>query len=344
MMPGFSRLPKAYINSIGSRFWVGFTGTSWNDEIRSLVEDYQVGGVVLFRRNIVSSEQLFELVNTIQQEALSRLGRKLFIAVDQEGGRVRRLPFLESPSPWTLAHDDGGMLEQRQMNVSRASSETAKTLKLHGINVNLAPVLDLVSDKDTHFLGDRSFGSDPSEVGCLGSLWIQFHKKHGVYSVAKHFPGLSNALLDPHERSLTVLWESPAQMRHDLAPFEFAIRSRVFGIMISHGIYPLWDATWPGTLSTVVCREWLRKRLSFRGLVLSDDLDMKAISDYYTPDVIVERATLAELDCLLVCNNRDHFESLYEALARLVESNLSIRELHQESISRIEQFCYRRLQ
>ncbi|MGC8719170.1 MAG: glycoside hydrolase family 3 N-terminal domain-containing protein [Thermodesulforhabdaceae bacterium] len=319
---------------------MGFNGISWNDELRDLVEVYQVGGLVLFRRNVADSEQLFELISTIQQKALSKCGRKLFIAVDQEGGRVRRLPFLENPAPWRLAHDDQNSPEEKQMNVSRASSETARVLKLHGINVNLAPVLDLVLDKDSHFLGDRSFGSNASEVGLLGSLWIQFHRKHGVYSVAKHFPGLSHALLDPHEHGLTVLWDSPADMLSDLKPFEVAIRSRVLGIMISHGIYPLWDAKWPGTLSTVVCKEWLRKRLSFEGLILTDDLDMKAISAYYTPDVIAERTTLAGIDCLLVCNDMSHFQRIYDALARLVDTNLSIRQIHQESVSRIERLCH----
>ncbi|MCX7822270.1 MAG: hypothetical protein N2260_02350 [Syntrophobacterales bacterium] len=330
-------------NTIGSRFWVGFNGTSWNDELRTLIESYHVGGLVLFHRNIVDSEQLIDLTNTIQKQALSRLGRRLFIAVDQEGGRVRRLKFLETPAPRSLA-ENANTIEQRQMNVSRYSSETAQTLIFHGINVNLSPVLDIVHDKSSHFLGDRSFGSDPDEVGLLGALWIQIHRKHGIHSVAKHFPGLSRALLDPHEHRLSVLWDSPSDMYSDIKPFEAAIRARVFGIMISHGIYPLWDPKWPGPLSTVVCREWLRKRLSFDRFILSDDLDMKAISDHYPPQVIVERSTLAGVDCLLVCNNISHFERLYEALIKLVENNSKVREAHLESVYRIEREFERGLQ
>lgn len=330
-------------NSSGVRFWVGFYGTSWNDELRSLIEDYHVGGLVLFRRNIVDSDQLKGLIKTIQGHALSKLGRKLFIAVDQEGGPVSRLRFMETPSPRFLT-ESADSIEERQMNVSRYSSEIARMLKSHGINVNLAPVLDLVRDKSSHFLGDRSFGDDPSEVGLLGSLWIQIHRKYGMNSVAKHFPGLSRALLDPHEHKLSIVWDSPTEMYADIKPFESAIRAKVFGIMISHGIYPLWDSKWPGTLSSVVCREWLRKRLSFNGLVLSDDMDMKAISSYYPPDVIAERSTLGGIDCLLVCNNLSHFERLYEALERMIETDSTIRDMHLESVFRIERFSHRSLQ
>jgi len=330
-------------NSVGVRFWVGFSGTSWNDELRMLIDDYKIGGLVLFRRNIVDSQQLSDLVSTIQSRALASLGRKLFIAVDQEGGAVRRLSFLENPAPRLLAKN-GDTLEERQINVSKASTETAQVLRLHGINVNLAPVLDRVQDETTHFLGSRSFGNDPSEVGLLGSLWIQIHKKHGVYSVAKHFPGLSCALVDPHEHKLSVVWQSPSDMRADLQPFESAIRAGIFGVMVSHGIYPLWDPQWPAPLSTTVCREWLRKRLSFGGLVLSDDLDMKAISDHFPPEIVAERSTIAGVDCLLVCNNFDHFDKLYGSLCRLIESNPSVREAHYESVCRIEQKFQRRLQ
>lgn len=330
-------------DSVGIRFWVGFSGTSWNDELRRLIDEYQIGGLVLFRRNVVNTNQLTDLIRTIQQYAISRLGRKLFVAVDQEGGRVRRLSFLETPAPRSLV-ESSDTVEQRQIKVSHHSSETAQTLRSHGINVNLAPVLDLVKDESSHFLGDRSFGSNPDEVGLLGSLWIQIHRKYGIHSVAKHFPGLSRASVDPHEHKLYVVWNAPEDMYSDIKPFEFAIRAKVFGVMISHGIYSLWDPVWPGPLSTVVCREWLRKRLSFDGLVLSDDLDMKAISEHYPPEIIAKRSTLAGVDCLLVCNSISHFEHLYEALARLIADIPSVREVHNESVLRIERFSQRRLQ
>ncbi len=322
--------------SLGMRLWVGFFGTSWNDELRALIEEYRIGGVVLFRRNVEDARQLRALIESIQAHAISRLERPLFIAVDQEGGMVRRLPFLENPAPRAIA--ESGQTEGLEALISHTSSLTARTLSQLGITVNLAPVLDLVSDADSHFLGTRSFGDDPVAVSSFGTRWVETHRHHGVHSVAKHFPGLSSAQIDPHYERLTIAWSTPQEMHRDLQPFIAAIGVKVFGIMVSHGIYPQWDPRWPASLSTVVCREWLRTRLGFTGLILSDDLDMGAIAGTFSPREIAAQSTYAGVDCLLLCNDPAHRAQLYEALAHLAETSALFREAHLASTKRIERY------
>ncbi len=313
--------------AVGLKMWVGFSGTFWNDELKDLIKSYRIGGIVLFKRNILNKDQLKALIEDIISYSKEILKRPVFIAVDQEGGTVRRLQFVDIPPPRELKSD---------MEVSKASSETAKALKELGINVNLAPVLDRVEDPSNHFMTTRAFDSDPSKVSEFGSLWINIHKKYGVLSVAKHFPGLSSAKEDPHFHRLTIHWENPLEMRKDLAPFESAIREGVFGIMVSHGLYPLWDPNWPGPLSRVICTEWLKKRLSFKGLVVSDDLDMKAIKEVFSPQDIAKQSTLAGVDCLLICNDPIHRENIYRALLELANSDSYFKEAVLGSAEKIE--------
>jgi len=316
-------------NDIGLRIWAGFNGTDYNEQIDWLINEIGVGGFVLFRRNIESLKQLKYLTSEIKKHYIDRHGRTPFIAVDQEGGTVRRLRFLGTPSAYDMAC--GG-----EISVSAASSETAKTLCTYGINVNLAPVLDRVSDVKKHFLSTRSFGGDSKKVGRFGALWISLHQKHGVQCVAKHFPGLGQASKDPHNDALQILWNSLDDMWEDIAPFVEAVRAGVWGMMVSHACYPMLDPYYPALMSTVVCRDWLRERLGFQGLIISDDLDMKAITEHVPIDEVARRTLLAGVDCLLICNSTDRAAEIYEVLKDFVSQDKEACRRHGESITRIE--------
>lgn len=311
----------------GTRICTGFNGTEFNRELAELIEQMYICSFVLFRRNIESSEQLKELTSSIRTHVRKHLDIEPYIAVDQEGGDVRRLFFIDTPALKELGKGS-------ESGVSSASSRTATGLAAHGINVNLAPVLDRIPPNGEHFLRTRSFGAHPEHTARLGSLWINLHQKHGIRCVAKHFPGLRFASVDPHENELTIVWPTPQDMWDDLYPFEAAIRSGVWGIMISHAHYPLWDSSLlstPAFMSPVVCREWLQKRFSFRGVTFSDDLDMGAVKGRFFDEDIALKGTLAGIDCFLICNDIEHTKQMYETLVRLAEKDANFRNLQKES-------------
>ncbi len=319
-------------SSVGLRVWSGFNGTCLNSELKELIYEFNIGGIVLFKRNIESSSQLSELTKQIEEYCRTKGLRKPIIAVDQEGGSVKRLFFVNTPSLYNLA-------QSGESSVSSAAYLTAIELKKHGIDVNLAPVLDRVNNIRDHFLGTRSFGYDPDIVGKFGALWVNIQQKHGIGCVAKHFPGLGKAELDPHFHSLRIEWNVPQDMWNDLLPFEHAIRNKVWGIMVSHAYYDMIDPELPAFMSRTICEEWLRKRLGFEGILLSDDLDMKAVDGVINDVDVVRYATQAGVDCFLVCNNMDHTINIIEALIGVVERDSRIRTLHLESIERINK-CY----
>ncbi|SFM41382.1 glycoside hydrolase family 3 N-terminal domain-containing protein [Thermodesulforhabdus norvegica] len=315
----------------GARIWVGFQGTSFNGELKELIDEYRISGFVLFRRNIESSGQLKELTSSIRKYVRSKLDREPNIAVDQEGGSVRRLFFVETPSAEELGKGSDA-------DLSSAVYKTAVSLRSHGINVNLAPVLDVATPKTPEFLRSRCFGSDPALVARIGSLWIELHQKHGIRCVAKHYPGLGRATLDPHKEELSIYWLTPQQMWQDLQPFSAAVSSRVWGIMVSHASYPLWNSTpraKPAFMSDLACREWLRKRLSFQGIVFSDDLDMGAVKGKFTAEEIAWNATMAGVDCFLVCNDINHAIEIHSALVELADRDKLFCKHHSYSAYRL---------
>lgn len=317
------------VREAGIRIWTGFHGTEFNEEIKELIDQYGISGFVLFRRNIESSDQLKELTSSIRKYVQAKLGMEPYIAVDQEGGSVRRLFFIDTPSAEKLGKGS-------ESDISSAICKTAASLRSHGITVNLAPVLDVATPRTPDFLRSRCFGSDPAWVAKIGSLWIELHQKYGIRCVAKHYPGLGRATQDPHEKALSIYWITPEDMWKDLQPFSAAVSSRVWGIMVSHASYPLWDVTLkPAFMSDLACREWLRKRLSFQGVILSDDLDMGAVKGNFSSEEVVWNATMAGVDCLLVCNDVEHTIKIHAALVELAARDKRFQKYHYDSVRRL---------
>ena len=317
-------------SNAGIRVWSGFYGTVFNKELQELISKFRIGGLILFRRNIQSSEQLIELTRKISEYCAKKHLRKPLVAIDQEGGEVRRLFFVDTKSPYELA-------KQGEQAVSSAAYRTAMALREHGIDINLAPVMDRVKNVKDHFMSTRAFGHDPYVVAELGSLWIAINQKHGIKCVAKHFPSLSHAKLDPHFYYPKINWRVPQEMWDDFRPFEQAIRTKVWGIMISHARYDMLDPDMPALMSRTICTEWLRKRLGFRGVTLSDDLDMRAIKDHFDDRDVIRYATLAGVDCFLICNDIDHTVNVIEKLTQEIESDPDVRSHHLKAIERISQ-------
>ncbi|MDY0042478.1 MAG: glycoside hydrolase family 3 N-terminal domain-containing protein [Desulforhabdus sp.] len=326
-MPG-----KAESNSLaGIHLLVGFRGLGIAEELKSIIKDFRIGGIVLFKRNIESCEQLLNLLQEAQAYARAILGRPLWVAIDQEGGPVQRLipPFTRLPS----AHD---LAAQGTQALIQWCTMAALDLRRCGIQINFAPVLDVLPEGESHFMRERSLGSDPLRVAELGALWIDILQRNGISATAKHYPGLGLAPSDPHHFAPVIDWANQNAMERALLPFREAIKAGVHGIMTSHACYPLLDTEWPATLSPSINREWLRNRLHFDGVLFSDDLDMAAVSGNYAWQEIVRQGIHSTLDFFLLCQVPENIEHLYEALRNTLDTDSSLSDLHQQSLRRIE--------
>ena len=315
---------------MGLHLMAGFGGLTFDDELKQIVGDYRVGGIVLFRRNIADPVQLKGLLDEAQDYAQSVLGRRLLVAVDQEGGPVQRMapPFTQLPSARTLS--SGG-----PKAVAEWAAKATEDLRRMGIGINLAPVLDIVGGRNGSFMEERSLGEDPEQVGRMGALWIETLQGNGISATAKHYPGLGRAELDPHHFAPVIRWPDAGSMERDLLPFREAVKAGVHCFMTSHALYPDLDPRWPATLSAVVNREWLRRRLGFDGVLFSDDMDMAAVCERYSYDEMVRQGMLASIDFFLLCQRSENLGPFHEALARCIRDDASLNAAHRESLGRI---------
>jgi beta-N-acetylhexosaminidase len=308
----------------GQLLMVGIPGPRMEAVARELVRDLRVGGVILFARNIESPEQVWELTRDLQQEALVATGRPLLISVDQEGGRVQRLkaPFTIIPA----ARDLG--ITRTPEEVEYLARQVARELALVGINVNLAPVLD-VPRSPACPLWDRAYSSDPERAARFGVAVIRGYLAGGIIPVAKHFPGLGDTMADSHE-SLPLALDSDAKREADLLPFQRAVAAGVPMVMTAHLLVPAWDER-PATLSQVALQHWLRRRLGFDGVIITDDLEMGGISTSRAAPQGAAEALAAGADLLLICNN---FQAAWDA-ARLLAADASLAARGREAAARL---------
>lgn len=294
---------------IGQLLIVGFRGRV-PDECASIVRDireHHIGGVILFdqemadpairRRNVESPAQVKALVGFLQAQARV----PLLVSIDQEGGRVNRLkPAYGFPA--SLSHEELGRLNQ-PAETYRHAAATATTLAGLGINLNLAPVVDLDAHPDNPIIKGkgRSFSSDPEIVARHAAEFVRAHRTHGVLACAKHFPGHGSATGDTH---LGLVDVTETWRERELIPFQRLIEADLCDVVMSaHVFNAALDAERPATLSRAVITGLLRERLGFRGVVTSDDMEMKAISSHYGLENSVPAAIEAGLDMLCFGNN-----------------------------------------
>jgi len=307
-------------------FVVGIPGLRLDEASRPWVAE--AAGVILFRRNLGTPAQIRALTRDLRAAA----GHKLLIAVDQEGGRVRRLP-----SPPYPAYPAAGELAARgiEAEVEAVAEEVATTLAGLGINTNLAPVLDVVDDPATSVIRDRSFGRDPATVARLGAAWVRGSERGGVVSCLKHFPG-HGATRDDSHLSLAVVKDAEATViARDRAPFAALIDRSIPMVMTAHVRYPAVDPLLPATLSARIVRGWLRDELGFTGVVVSDDLEMAAIARYFSPEAVVRRFWAAGGDLLLVGEDQHYAARLAEAACAALDDGGLPPARVEESLARV---------
>ncbi len=316
----------------GQRLMVGFEGRVLDDALRSLIGEMRVGGLILFKRNVAGPSQLADLCHAAQAFAVDSGHPRLLVAIDQEGGPVARLgpPFTVFPGNRAIG-EAGSETAAREFGTI-----TARELKGVGINMNLAPVLDVVPQGLTSpVMADRVFGQEPELVADLGKAVIEALQENGVAATAKHFPGIGRTTVDPHIDLPFLDTGRHILDSTDLIPFRAAIQSGVEAVMLSHVVYRDLDPTWPAGLSTVIAKDLLRGTLGFRGITMTDDLDMGAIDTHFDLDTFVTRISDAEIDMALICHDRAKIEGTYRALLKAVEESDDMRAKAVESVQRI---------
>jgi beta-N-acetylhexosaminidase len=280
----------------------GFEGTKVTPVVQELILKHKILGFTLFSRNIESKEQLIE-INTELKALAQQVGYDLVLAVDQEGGRVARLPEpFTQISPMRL-FGDRYRETQDVSEVYEIGRTLGRDIKEAGFNLNFAPVLDVDVNPDNPIIGDRSFASDPHIVTVLACEIMRGMKEEGVPSCLKHFPGHGATTKDSH-LELPEDHRTMQELRHtDIKPYRTLIdKGYASSIMTAHVLYPNIDQQYPATLSKTFISDLLRKQLGFKGTIYSDDFLMKAIRDHYDLATAAKRFFDIGGDVVLICN------------------------------------------
>ena len=295
----------------------GFDGTDLNADVKYLIDTLHVGGLILFKRNIESPSQVGHLCRQAQEYARSCHQPPLFIAIDQEGGKVARLspPFTQFPgNPYMKGPSDA---------IAFAKT-TATELKQIGVNMNFAPVMDVAPKGINSIMADRTFGDDPGWVARLGTDVIRTLQNNDIMAVAKHFPGIGRTTIDSHIERPLFDADLENMTSFDLIPFKAAISANVSGIMLSHILYTGIDEKWPASLSITIVKDLLRNRMGYNGLVMTDDLDMGAIQNHYDLDTVIHQVMLARIDMVLICHKGPAIEDAFNIiLSRIADPAIS---------------------
>ena len=296
---------------LGGLLMVGLPGLQLDDSTRELIRQERINDFILFKRNVGDPAQLKALCGELALSCRESGLPPPLIAIDQEGGTVARLP-----PPFTQFADARVLAEGPEPEAALADYARicAAELLAVGINMNLAPVLDLCPVGHDFYMERRVLWADPATVARLGCLVIKIMQEQGLAACAKHFPGLGSARLDPH-CTLPTLERSREELeREDLPPFQAAAELGVAAIMTSHTIYPALDPRRPATLSSAILEGVLRQRLGFKGVIVTDDLEMGAIENHQGVEEAALAALVAGADQLLICH--DHHK-VRRTMARL---------------------------
>ena len=317
---------------VGQLIMVGFEGTQANTAIETHIRQRFVGGVVLFSRNIQSPQQMAKLTNELQRLARGTVRQiPLLIGIDQEGGWVIRLKKGATVLPGNMAL---GATDSTEL-AERAGEITAVELSAVGVNLNFAPVMDVNNNPRNPVIGRRSFGGSPGLVSRLGVAYIRGLQHNGVLATAKHFPGHGDTTVDSHFDLPTVSHDLKRIHALELKPFRAAIDADVAAIMTAHIIYPALDADRPATLSPTILTDLLRGELGFDGLLITDDMEMKAIDARYQSGEAAVMAIEAGADIVLVLWTPTKQIEVFKALLSAVKSGRISQARLDQSVRRI---------
>jgi len=314
-------------DKVGQLLMIGIHGTTLNDDAKFMLNEYRVGGIILFDRNMESKDQVKTLIADINKAGKSAGLTPLFLGIDQEGGAVARMEnqLIKVPSAEELGNSP---IEQAASLAKQSGAE----LKDLGFNINFAPVADL------GLTYGRSYSTNPDEVVRYAGAVGKAYDEAGLWYSYKHFPGIGKTDVDLHADTSIVSVSKEALLSEDTKVFVDLIKQskpNTYTIMVSHAMYPQIDPDHPASLSKAIITDWLRKDMGYNGVVVTDDMDMGALAKHYTFGDMAVQSILAGSDILLVCHEYEHMQEAYNGLMKAVKDGRISKERLDESVKRI---------
>ena len=314
-------------DKVGQLLMIGIHGKTLNDDAKFMLNEYRVGGIILFDRNMESKDQVKSLITDINKTGKSAGLTPLFIGIDQEGGAVARMEdqLIKVPPAEALGKEP---IEQAVSLAKQSGTE----LKDLGFNINFAPVADL------GLTYGRSFSTNPDDVVRYASAVGKAYDEAGLWYSYKHFPGIGKTDVDLHADTSVVPVSKETLLNEDTKVFVDLIKQskpNTYAIMVSHAMYPQIDADHPSSLSKAIITDWLRKDMGYNGVGVTDDMDMGALAKHYTFGDMAVQSILAGSDILLVCHEYEHMQEAYNGLMKAVKDGRISKERLDESVKRI---------
>ncbi|GGD92990.1 beta-N-acetylhexosaminidase [Paenibacillus nasutitermitis] len=314
---------------LGQLIIAGVEGTSANDKTRRMISEEHVGGIIFYKNNLTDPEGVTGYVNTLKSWNRAN-SAPLFISVDEEGGRVSRLPGLSKiPAASRVGEAD------KPDYAARIGAFLGEACRVMGINMDYAPVLDINSNPGNPVIGDRSYGTTAELVTRTGMEVMNGMRTTGVIPVVKHFPGHGDTSVDSH-LELPVVNKSLKELQAlEWLPFREAVKQGADAVMVAHILFPKLDADYPASLSKTVITDELRGMLGFKGVVITDDLTMGAIAKHYGMGEAAVRSVKAGSDILLVAHGYENVTSIIQALKKSLDKGEITQERIDESVMRV---------
>ena len=314
-------------DKVGQLLMIGIHGKTLNDDAKFMLNEYRVGGIILFDRNMESKDQVKSLIADINKTGKNAGLTPLFIGIDQEGGAVARMEdqLIKVPPAEALGKEP---IEQAVSLAKQSGTE----LKDLGFNINFAPVADL------GLTYGRSFSTNPDDVVRYASAVGKAYDEAGLWYSYKHFPGIGKTDVDLHADTSVVPVSKETLLNEDTKVFVDLIKQskpNTYAIMVSHAMYPQIDPDHPSSLSKAIITDWLRKDMGYNGVVVTDDMDMGALAKHYTFGDMAVQSILAGSDILLVCHEYEHMQEAYNGLMKAVKDGRISKERLDESVKRI---------
>ena len=311
---------------LGQMVMIGIQGTKVDDDSLYMLHQFHMGGVILFDRNMDSPEQVKQLTSDLQAQSNEKV--PLFIGIDEEGGDVVRMAEKLTPPPSQKEIGATGDIEQART----WAIKTAKSLKDMGINVNFAPVADVGSNDK------RSYSTDTNTVIDFVRAATKGYQQENIIYSLKHFPGIGKGKVDSHVDSSNIDVVKEVLMTEDIIPFKTIIDENDpndYFILVSHLKYPALDEEYPASLSSKIMTDLLRNEFGYKGIIITDDMEMGAVANHNDFRSIGVKAVKAGADIVLVCHEYEHQQEVYLGLLDAVNSGEISQERIDESVKRI---------
>jgi beta-N-acetylhexosaminidase len=315
---------------IGQLVIAGIDGYEIDAGTEELVEKYHVGGFILLKKNVRDTKQMHSLINSLKENNKANK-IPLFLAIDEEGGKISRMPeeFTRIPASKKIGDQNNSELSYQIGTI------LGEELKAFGLNMDFAPVLDINSNPQNPVIGDRAFGDHTDIVTKLGIETMKGLQDQNIISVVKHFPGHGDTSVDSHVSLPTVNHDLERLESFELLPFSEAIKNKADAVMIAHILLPKIDRDHPSTFSKIMITDILREKMNFDGVVITDDMTMGAVTNNYDIGAAAVQSINAGSDIILVCHDYEKEKAVIQALLDAANSGTITQERIEQSVYRV---------